>query len=53
MAKKICGECGAPRGTPHKDECSGAAYRGVKAAQAAAAQATSAPAGNGEPLRDV
>ena len=27
MAKKVCGECGSPRGTPHKDECSGSAYR--------------------------
>lgn len=27
MGKKICGECGAPRGTPHNDECSGAQAR--------------------------
>jgi hypothetical protein len=30
MGKKICGECGAPRGTPHADSCSGAAYRRSK-----------------------
>jgi hypothetical protein len=24
VAKKICGECGAPRGTKHKDDCSNA-----------------------------
>jgi hypothetical protein len=49
MAKKTCGECGAPRGTPHKEECSGAAAR--LARQQAAKQRPAAVLVSRSPLK--